>query len=204
MALYNEILAGRFNRFLQKHLSMKGLPPSPQLAGDIQPVLALYLGEEANVHQGWEPFAIDVLQPAAVGAGNELRLRNPTLSGVIVRLESIYFSANSVSRIDLQYGQPGADLGTSQAAAVRSLDTRGRAQSVLVASSAQPAAQSQIGTNINSAFTAANTWTDFLVSGHQLLLLPTSAVQLSDSTLNISTVMGFRWWERALEDSEVT
>ena len=30
MALYNEILVGRFNRGLQKFLSIKGGPPAPQ------------------------------------------------------------------------------------------------------------------------------------------------------------------------------
>src|SRR5882762_4396490 len=37
MARFNEILTGRYNRFLQKLLQMKGGPPSAQLASEIQP-----------------------------------------------------------------------------------------------------------------------------------------------------------------------
>ncbi len=203
MALYNEILVGRFNRFLQKHLGMKGGPPSPQLAGDIQPQLALHSDNENFYLEGWESFGVAPLQVAGGLILNEIRLRNPTTSNVVALLQMIRVTANAVCRYDLQYGQPGADLPTAQT--VRSLDTRGRPASSLICTTDQPAAQSQIGQNIGSAFLAANNSLDWVVTEEQrIVLLPGSALQLSCQTVNTTTIPTLHWRERYLEEGERT
>ena len=206
MALYNEINVGRFNRFFQKHLGMKGGPPAPQLSGDVQPSLALHSDDENLYLEGWESFGISVLFAASPANGNEFRLRLPTTGNVIVLVEKIMAACGGTgSRCDLQYGQPGADLGTSQQASVRSLDPRGRPGSTFVASSAQPAAQSQIGSNISSVQLGANSFYDFIFTDAQRLVVPpTSAIQLSFNTVNIVTLITVWWRERFLEEGERT
>jgi hypothetical protein len=205
MALYNEILVGRFNRFFQKHLGMKGGPPAPQLSSDLQPALAVHSDDENLYLEGWESFALSVLYAASVGNVNEFRLRNPNNSNVIALLEKVMVATVTVTRADVQYGQPGADLGTSQQANVRSIDSRGRPGSTLIASSAQPAAQSQIGTNI--WVTNINTGVPFDVifsDSQRFVLLPNSALQVSFNVANIASFVAVWWRERFLEEGERT
>ena len=205
MALYNEINVGRFNRFFQKHLGMKGGPPAPQLAGDLQPGLSVHSDDENLYLEGWESFAISVLYAASVGNVNEFRIRNPGTSNVIALVEKIMVATVTVTRADVQYGQPGADLGTSQQANIRSIDSRGRPGSTLVASSAQPAAQSQIGTNIWVSNIAVNTPFDVMFTDAQRFpLLPNSALQVSFNVANLASFVAVWWRERFLEEGERT
>src|SRR5216684_5571265 len=145
MALYNEINVGRFNRMLQKHLGMKGHPPTPQLSSDLQVALNFHSDNENLYLEGWESFAVNVLQAASVGNGNEVRLRNPAASNVIALVMHIAVASLAANRVDLQYGTVSADLGTAQA--VRAIDSRGRPASSLICTTAQPVGQSQIGQN---------------------------------------------------------
>src|SRR5260370_34607702 len=126
MALHNEILVGRFNRFLQKHLGMKGHPPAPQLASDIGVSLNLHSDAENLYLEGWEAFGVNVLQPASAGNVNELRLRNPTGSNVIAVVYTILVGVHGSNRVICEFATPGLDLGTSQTTAVRGLDGRTR------------------------------------------------------------------------------
>jgi len=202
MALYNEINVGRFNRFLQKHLGMKGHPPAPQLSSDMQVGFNIHSDNENLYLEGWESFGVNVLQPAQAGLLNEVRLSNPSTSNVIALVTKVSASSAGIARIDLQIGPQAALLGTSQL--VRSLDARGRAQSTLLCTTATPAAQSQIGANIDSLYSGGSgIHVDLLLTSmHAIVLPPLGALQLSSAAVNIQTNLGFWWRERFLEEGE--
>ena len=202
MALYNEINVGRFNRFLQKHLGMKGHPPAPQLSSDMQVGFAIHSQNENLYLEGWESFGVNVLQAASAGNVNEVRLRNPITSNVVALVTKVSASAAGIARIDFQMGTTSVDLGTAQL--VRSMDSRGRAQSTLVCTTAQPAAQSQIGQNIDSLYSGASgIHVDLLLDDiHGIVLPPGAALQLTSAAVNIQTNLGFWWRERFLEEGE--
>src|SRR6266851_4747570 len=56
MARFNEILVGRYNRSLQKLLSMKGQAVMPQLASELQPTFSFFSGAENRYLESWERF----------------------------------------------------------------------------------------------------------------------------------------------------
>ena len=90
MARFNEILAGRLNRAIQKFTSMKGEPPAPQLSGEMVPVFPLFWGAENRYLEGWQRFGFLILPNAAgVGNVNAYRLRNPAKSGVVAVVDVV-------------------------------------------------------------------------------------------------------------------
>src|SRR5437899_398976 len=92
MAIYNEILAGRFARGIQKIFSMKGGVPTKQLSGEVMPIIKLEdsTSLENRVTHSWRSFAYRGSQ-ALGGAGTfaAVRLRNPSASNVVAVLEKI-------------------------------------------------------------------------------------------------------------------
>src|SRR5258708_13178542 len=89
MARFNEILVGRFNRFLQKWLSMKGGPPSPQLATEIQPNFNFFSGAENRALESWFLYGTFSSQAAVALQNSFFQLRNPSKSGVLAAIEAI-------------------------------------------------------------------------------------------------------------------
>src|SRR5216117_1814690 len=112
MATYNEILVGRFNRFLQKYLSMKGDAPAVQLAADWQPTIEFDAGVELRYLQSWNRYA--VLQATVAQAANTsgVRLRNPSTSNVIAVIEQLAVSASVADNIDVSQGAVATDYNT--------------------------------------------------------------------------------------------
>src|SRR5258708_33101896 len=89
MAKFNEILSGRFNRALQKLLSMKGGPPAGQLATEIGVQFPLPLGVEFRYLEQWERFGVVPLAAGVAAANIAIRLRNPPRSNMIAVWEKI-------------------------------------------------------------------------------------------------------------------
>ena len=56
MGHFNEILSGRFNRFVQKHFSMKGREGMPTLAADLGMTMSFNSGSENRYLEGWDLF----------------------------------------------------------------------------------------------------------------------------------------------------
>src|SRR5262249_2182024 len=95
MAVFNEINVGRFNRYLQKLLQIKGGPPVPSLAGEISPALSIDVEADTWYLQSWEQFAqYSSVAAGGIGTNAAAVLRNPVASGIIAILDSIE-SANS-------------------------------------------------------------------------------------------------------------
>jgi hypothetical protein len=210
MAVYNEILSGRFNRALQKVFGIKGPPPVPQLAGEIQPSLPLFFGAEGRYLEGWNRFAVNIA-PAAGGAGTRsaVRLRNPVGSGILVVVEKIAFI---LALADSPFMTIGAAVDlTPGIVANTAFDNRGSATPVAILSSSVNVG-AVLGANAWQGIGPANSMVEVITDGiHEFPLLPQTtastgngAITLYSNTLNQGLNVAVWWRERVLEDSEKT
>jgi len=200
MALYNEIGIGRWNRFIQKLTDMKGNPPAPQLASEIQFSHTIFSGAENRYLESWERFAIGILSTAIAGQTSALRLNNPAVSNMMVVVEKIAFGQDGPpERVTLMYGTPGGDLSLPQNGVT--MDPRGRAFSSAVPSinagahgTLNPVGEFIVGTNLVI---------DFIVDGIQEIAVPPgAAIQIEPRALNQNAFYSVFWRERFLEPAE--
>ena len=203
MARFNEILVGRYNRFLQKLLQMKGGPPAPQLSGDIQASLVLFSGMENRFLESWEAFGVAVSLAAVVAQTDGFLLRNPRPSNVIAVLERLKVASATAQEIQTSLGSTNTDL-TSITTPVPPRDSRCRANSALIVST-QTTTPAAIGTVIDRSEVAAGLSFDVILDADvSIVLMPGQAIQVGQLTAN-STLVVMAWWrERFLEESERT
>ena len=208
MALFNEILAGRINRALQKFLSMKGSPPSPQISGEIVPSISLPFGKETRVLEAWNLFP-NAWQIAAGGAGNRtgLRFRNPANSGVVAVIEKIWFNVPTAIAVNVSVnlGSATTDLTTPDVVS-RPFDKRTVSGSSMSLShqnvGALPALTAPVATLWAANFSGANYFDVITTDIHEFPVLPGDAIQWDAGVDNVS-LNSYIWWrERVLEDSE--
>jgi hypothetical protein len=207
MARFNEILTGRFNRFLQKLLVLKGGPPSPQLASEIMPSFLLndFLSD-VWFQQNIEMFAKNAVTSGVAAVNSALRWRNPKGSNVVALVLLVCAHSSVAAEIfSLEYQPTGsADLGTIIPTTIQNLDNRGRPSSTLIVSSATSVAALQFGVQQRAAFNATQS-VDFLITDIQVFpLLPDSSFQVRTNNVNASLSVSAMWRERLLEESERT
>jgi hypothetical protein len=204
MARYNEILVGRYNRFMQKLFSMKGGAVAPQLASEIAPAFPLFSGAENRYLEGWDRFAFAVSQAPVLGIFSAVKLRNPVGSNVIAVIEKVSFtSSQPVNTPDLQGGTNQVDGGTVLGTVGISWDNRGRtAGSTLIASTSGAAGvPSQVVRARGKV--VANTTLEFIFTDLQEFPLPPGmSIQVVADAANVDMIATFWWRERFLEDSE--
>ena len=202
MARFNEILVGRYNRFLQKLFSMKGDAALFQLSSEMQSVFPFFSGVENRNLEAWDRFGQFVSQGAG-GAGvlSAIRFRNPVGSNVIAVFEKITTSNVNAGAESMQVviGPATTDEGTVLAPAASRLDARGRQNFSLILSKGTVAG---VGALIGQTVSLGSTTVDYLVFEEQEIpLLPGDALTFQ-GTLNQSLDMSFTWRERLLEESE--
>lgn len=203
MAIHNEILVGRFNRFLQKALSMKGPPPAPQLAGEHMAVIPWEPVERAEWRYlcSWDRFANRIFQAANAASNGAIRMRNPAGSNVIAVLERCTISNPLLEDIVVVFGAQTSDLTTGSGAASTRLDSRGRSASTIVFS--QQANLAIPGTFAYQLDHPASSYADLILEANmEWPMLPGDALTLQDNIVNQNFVASFLWRERALEESE--
>lgn len=204
MARLNEIQVGRFNRFFQKLLAIKGGPPVPSLGPELTPTFPLRNGVENLYLESFERFAFAIVVAGVAGDTSDLQLRNPTGSNIVAIVEKAVVSAALGGEYELQFGQPGtSDLATIGVA--RSLDTRARPKPSSIVSSGTPVGGRQIGNTIIFAQLPGNGYIDFVGNPNQeILLLPGDAIEMQSDTLAQTAFFSVYWRERFLEESERT
>lgn len=112
MAKFNEILAPRFNRYLQRYLNMKGGPPSPTLSGDITAGFEIEaVPAELRYLVGWKRFVNSAATLGVATQNVNVRIRNPVGSNVIAVFEKIVFSITTgvAGRVNWNMQIPGTD-----------------------------------------------------------------------------------------------
>jgi len=210
MAKFNEILAGRYNRFLQKLFGMKGGPPSAQLATEIGTTVSLFTGVENRWLEQWNRFACVSAQPATAAVASQIRIRNPKGSKVIAVIEKMTFSSSVTDNGAILTQITGA-VDFAGAPGNRCLDNRATTGAlttlgpVLRVSNQQAvlAATGGIITQWNSLVSTPQK--ELIVHEDQeLTLLPDDAITFFGTTLNCQVVVVIWWRERAMEESEQT
>jgi hypothetical protein len=203
MAKFNEILVGRFNRCLQKLLSMKGPASMSQLAAELQPVFAFSNGVENRYLEGWDRYGVWQQIPGGAAVTSVIQLRNPASSNVIAVIEKISVVSTLADTPRLQHGPQTADLTTVDVGSNTRWDARGRKDPTCIFSrqtgaGGPPTNKAQLGL-------AALTGGDFIVTDIQEIpLLPGDAASVTTTALNDTLAVTWWWRERFLEDSERT
>lgn len=201
MAVFNEIQVGRYNRLLQKLLSMKGGPPAPSLAGEIIAEIPLFHGVENRYLEGWERFGFFGSIAAAVGVNSFGRLRNPPGSNVIAVLESL--TGRNVTTQGLTFGAGPTTTVIAGEASAGSIEGRGRTSSAMLASISTNLVALPIRTfRVQPA--AAVSIEFILTENQEFVLVPGTALEVATFNPNEGLTFGCTWRERFLEDSERT
>lgn len=94
MAIFNEILVGRFNRSMQKLLGIKGGPPVSSVAGEFQATIDI--GEGTAVENkfllSWGRYAAVFSVVGLAGNVASIKFRNPAGSNILTVIEKFSFS----------------------------------------------------------------------------------------------------------------
>ncbi len=204
MAKYNEILVGRFNRALQKLLSMKGNAPAPQLSTEMMAVLAEEFGIENRYLLGWSRFGVSGLVNAVAAQNSAVRIRNPAGSNFIGVLERLWANEAATDAFNVEGPRAVAAALAVGVFGPSVLDPRQGAGLGLLEFSA--------GNNVAAVSpflyqpqVLANTPFDFIEGGQrELVLLPGQGITISTNAVNVQLRAGVIWRERFLEDSERT
>ncbi len=210
MALYNEILAGRYNRGLQKLFGIKGPPAVPQLSGEIVPSMSMFYGAECRYLEGWQRYAFSATVVAGgVGFRSGMRLRNPLSSGVIAVVEKITIAENLT---DSPFVTLGASTDfTPNPTANTGWDNRGQPTPTLICSSSSNTG-AILGVQVWQGLTGANSTLDVITTDIQEFQLApqkstadgSGAITVYCNILNQGFTVSLWWRERPLEDSEKT
>ncbi len=208
MAVYNEILVGRYARMLQKLFGIKGRVPTKQLSGEIMPVFALFTGAENRYLEGWDRFAVASFQGAnGVGNFNAIRWNNPASSNVIAVFEKIKVMTFATDQPFMYHGAlTGLRANTLSLTNTR-LDPRGRPTPTLICTFATTLSNAiQFGQAFEQfSFGATGGSGDVIATiDDEFPLLPGDAFEIENNIANIQLTSIFWWRERFLEESERT
>jgi hypothetical protein len=206
MAKYNEILTGRYNRFIQKLFSMKGSAPAPQLSGDIQMSHSFFHGAENRFLETWNRYGMGIFNAAIVGQVSVVRIRNPLKSGAILVLEKVTISIIAAVVTEVDYGvSPPTSVDQNVVAATFPVDARqpGASSSVAIVS-LNNAAPILMPTIIGRPVLNGNNYEVIVTDDQEIALAPGGAFQAQSTVANQALLVGFLWRERGLEESELS
>lgn len=210
MGAFNEILAGRFNRFVQKHFSMKGREGTPTLSADVQMNMNFNSGAENRYLEGWDLFGFGVNNVVGSAGNTSLfRLRNPVGSGIVAvvtrALQSTAVADATIATSPVMVLVRGGTTDLPTIVSGGAWDLRGRPNASVIASHNNGAAGVPPGgttVEMAQAVFAANTNYEWITPGLEIPLLPGTILQLSTGLLAQGASFACWWRERPLEDSE--
>lgn len=212
MALRNEIQSGRFNRYVQKLLGIKGGPPVPTVGSDFVNVLPFpaMLGID-HYMAGVDLFGFAVTLTGSAGNISFLEIRNPVGSnvGIVVVLASGYETAAADQFAFNLYKNATSDQGTLLAGS-SALPWDRRTQrigpSAIVSWNAasafvSPSAAAGARTVIQLAG-PINTPVQLIPPGFEVPILPGDACGISTVNVAVALSASIWWRERFLEEPE--
>jgi len=203
MARFNEILVGRYNRFIQKLLSMKGDASLFQFSTEMGGYLPFFSGVENRALESWDRFGDGIIVAGVAAVNSRIRFRNPAGSNVVAVLEQLSATTAATDSISLHntIDVSVADLAVLDSPA--QLDKRTRPNSSTVASHGTSAANMPTARAIGVKAALANTnleWVSF--EDQEITILPGMAVEMFANTVNNQLTASYMFRERFLEDSE--
>jgi hypothetical protein len=208
MARFNEILTGRYNRYLQKLLQIKGGPPSAQLASEITPNFDVeHTPVETRILMGFERFWCAANAGPSPGVISAFQIQNPAGSNILAVLESLIVSVSVASEIDMSISFSNPATLTNSFASTRQ-DSRGIALStgtgtpILVSSFGGAIGQLPVG--IGGVQLAALTPFQWIQdTDQQIMLAPSTAIRIQTLVVNDLFIVQGIFRQRALEESEL-
>jgi hypothetical protein len=208
MAIYNEILVGRYARMLQKLFGIKGTVPTKQLAGEVAPAFPLFNGVENRYLESWDRFGASAAQTASVGNNSGFRLRNPVGSNVIAVIEQLRFEVDTAnSPISIETGPAVAAGDGATVYTPRGLDPRGRTLTTMIVTSGNGLLTLGGGNIAAIGFGEgqAGVHLDLIQDENQEIpILPGQALNILTAGTNLLLRVSCLWRERFLEESERT
>jgi len=208
MAIFNEILVGRFNRALQKLTGIKGMAPAPQLSGEIMAVIPLFFGVEERYPESWNRFAAFTAVTGGAAQNAGVRLRIPGSTNVIVVLESILldFSVNDLVTVRVNPTGVTTDLTAVPSSNITTLDQR--AAPLPNASFSNSTNFGALTPNFPSPLGLASTSVQLIGNPNQEVTLVGTektggaSIDFLDTTVATQLRVGLIWRERLLEEGE--
>jgi hypothetical protein len=204
MAKYNEILVGRYNRYLQRLLSMKGDPPAPQLAGEIAPQFEIeQIAAELRFLMQFDRYIGGPNSIATGGVTSSTQIDNPASSGVIAVIEKWQISTDVATRVDLSVSYAAITAETNVFAMVR-VDGRTKNTNCPIRISSGTGFTS-LPTGVGGFYLPANSEIELVQDQNQeLVISPGQSWRIVTTAVlvNLYTVMIVR--VRALEEGELS
>lgn len=213
MAVYNEVQVGRYVRFLQKFLGIKGRQPAPlAYSGELGTVWPLFHGCENRYLEGWNQFGFATALAASAANQNAFQFRNPATSGIVAVFTKLKIGTTNATGITYitSLGPATTDLaGGVLAMTGARFDPRGNPTPNTVFSFVQTPAPGDLANSIDRSNIGAaagfNSELDIIVTDIQEIpLLPGDALRFRVSNLNVESEGVFWWRERVMEESERT
>lgn len=206
MAGPNEIQVGRFNRFVQKFLGIKGTPPMPSVSSDLQLTYEFESAVDTAYLEGWDTFLMyNSIAPAA-GQLTNAGLRNPAGSNCVAVIEVVGWINSAAADSVVLNLYRGATLDNVVVRQGLSLDARSRPRSTCIPSDNGAGNAGGIGGTVHPytarTLVAASGFSNLLQWGEQIPLLPGDAIQLASGLVTVSNSYQIRWRERFLEQDE--
>ncbi len=202
MAIFNEILEGRYNRALQKLFAIKGSPPVRQIGGEIMPTFSIFHGVENRWLEGWQRYWTSVLNAAQAAVNSGVQIRNPIASNVVVVLEKVQLVVGlNLDDVTISIFH-GGNTDLTNIFTGLTLDFRNLGQSPTLVLSANVGALADLALTpwTQRCSTSAN---DVVVDGdHQLTLLPGDVFRFRNLTVNSLLRVNLIWRERLMTESE--
>ncbi len=210
MALFNEILEGRYNRALQKLFAIKGKPPVRQIGGEIMPTFSIFQGVENRFLETWNRFGANFSLASVVANVTAFRFRNPSTNIVAVIEKLSMFDTTVAQQINIAIGSTTIDLLSGQSAGI-SLDRRQgnaatfNATMILSGATNAPALP---GTMIlfSHFLLEVNKERDYIIfEDQELPLLPGDALDFREQSVPGGEAIHINlvWRERAMTESEL-
>ena len=206
MALFNEILVGRLNRWVQKFYAIKsGTASLTQLLPTVQTVNIVQSGVEDRYLQGWARYMFTATQAAVAAANSIVQLRNPTTSGVVAVIEKLNIMPGAASLTQVQIINQQTDAATLLTMTANRIDRRTNPAPSCIPSSGSVGAPGAIGQAIFRMSLALNSNAEFIAHADQeLTILPGDTCVALCELVNTQVSVAFMWRERPLESSELT
>ncbi len=205
MAIFNEILVGRYNKAMQRAFGIKATAPLRQLGGEVMPITTIFRGMEERYLESWNVWGIAAVVAAGV-AVTTVRLRNPTLSNTLAVIEKI--------SISIPAGQPNSSVNVGLLAVTTDLaisltgvqrETRIIAANgaVLIASGANATAPPGPIAFWSNGIVSTNLTTDVIQTENQeVSITPGFSLEVQGATAGAPLNVSIFWRERYLEESE--
>jgi hypothetical protein len=211
MAIFNEILSGRYNRALQKIFAIKGSPPVRQLGGEVMPIVQLFYGVENRYLENWDRFGFQMGAGANAASVSGVQIANPVKSNVIIVIErldiTIIAAAQATQLINVTSGIFTGSLANVVANPTARMDSRGRPSSTALFSNENTnAAIASLGNQYGTYAIGATLPNIQVISteNQEITILPNDAIRIFPQVQNYGLNVNFAWRERLLEESERT